>query len=801
MAEQTRSGVLSWDEEAQQLKVSVTEEGGRRRPVRQGHDLGPDLKEIPGAELDGMEVDFTWTGGKIRDMRPRGSTAPARVRTKRARSDRFINPYTFLPATPRAAAEGDLADGAPAGHDRLHEDRWTGLLRVRLTTVTPLLLLDPSRARQTDQHGAAHAVHPVLYRNGRVHLPATSVKGMLRAAYEAVTNSRLGVFAGHDGRLAHRMKPSVSRSMVPARISDDLETVMLLPGDTPPGGQAKQGGAPLLHAAWLPRYKGRPVRYEDGSLPRHGDEVVALVERVEHRRRRPGFDFWQVRSIAPKDGPLPARPGPAPRSGASAHRPTGRTKQIRGWVCVTNQNIGNKHDERVFFSDAAGPVEHPLSPALREQWRDTVRDYWAAHQDKDVPERDRFAQQGGTPGGTRTGEEGTTWSPHQYDPDYRTLRPGSLCYAHVSADGRTVLGLYPVMIARSLFALPPADLLHPSLQPARSLPELSPADRVFGWVSPSGSGAHRGRLRIGPVTPQDVVPQTFEDPGLPLAVLGQPKPQQGRFYLGRGPQGTAPLSSSTPKDRWYGPGQALRGRKAYWHHSGLAPDHWEEPTEDRSRTADRAGRFREYRRPDGAHGPQRDTQNRSVLGWIPPGSTFTFDVTVTDLTAVELGALVWLLDLPEGHHHRLGYGKPLGFGSVRLQLDPDACALRTGQQWADSYRSLDPAADQPPAGQAGILEDARRCFAEAAAEGPHAEGRHLEAFLKVASGLDDAAVHYPRVRPRDLPAGEHVPPHPEGKSFSWFVANDQEENGRTMSGRGQSLPAWDNPHLPFHDER
>jgi len=36
---------------------------------------------------------------------------------------------------------------------------------------------------------------------------------------------------------------------------------------------------------------------------------------------------------------------------------------------------------------------------------------------------------------------------------------------------------------------------------------------------------------------------------------------------------------------------------------------------------------------------------------------------------VELGALLWVLDLPEGHHHKIGMGKPLGLGSVAIELN------------------------------------------------------------------------------------------------------------------------------------
>jgi hypothetical protein len=55
-----------------------------------------------------------------------------------------------------------------------------------------------------------------------------------------------------------------------------------------------------------------------------------------------------------------------------------------------------------------------------------------------------------------------------------------------------------------LFAISPEQLLDPSLHPAENpqedLAQLSPTDRVFGWVNQQGKGAYRGQLRLSSVT-------------------------------------------------------------------------------------------------------------------------------------------------------------------------------------------------------------------------------------------------------------------------------------------------------------
>ncbi|MFE1412237.1 TIGR03986 family CRISPR-associated RAMP protein [Streptomyces sp. NPDC058746] len=798
-----RTGTLTWNADTGKLAVAVEEEKGRRRPVKRPYDLAYELRDRDPAQLDGMRVEFLWHKG-IRDLRPYGAPAapPPPPRAKKVKARQFINPYTFLPATPRNTADPHLGDRTPTGHDRLRPGHWTGTLQVRLTTVTPLLLLDPSRAEPAPATND-HFSHPVLLRSGTVHLPATSVKGMLRAAYEAVTNSRMAVFNGHGERLGHRMPVEASQKMVPARISDDGTQVILLPGDTAPGSKGKPATGPL-HAAWLPRYLTQAITYPGRKEPRHGDEVTALVERVEHHSKagHHNFDFWQVRTITRADAPLLETLPSAVRGRARGqHKPTGETKTIRGWVCITNRNINNKHDERVFFTDREAPRPHPLTPELADQWRQVVADYRAAHRPADIHERRNNRGDKAKPHDYLGPEPGkTAWSPHQYDDTYLKLGPKFLCYAWVE-NGR-IKGLYPVQIARDLFDSAPDELLHSTLHPAPARDALSPADRAFGWIAPVGPGAHRGQLRIGPVTPEgEVTPEDFGTPGLALPILGQPKPQQARFYLGTHRQAPAPLRDGLGRADWYTPGQTLRGRKAYWHHRGLPPTYWDNPLTDTTQEPDRTGRFQEYRRPDKGGKPQRDNQNRSIRGWIPPGSAFTFTIGVTNLTTTELGALLWLLRLPEGHHHRLGYGKPLGFGSVRLELTGlDATDLRDGDQWSETYRDLDPIADTTPADQAEILEDALRAFESAVTQTGNDE--HLTAFRTVAEGNETAAVHYPRVHDEETDGDDTpVPPDPEGNAYAWFASNEQVQDRKVKTGRGRSLPLWNDPLLPLHPEK
>jgi CRISPR-associated protein (TIGR03986 family) len=368
------------------------------------------------------------------------------------------------------------------------------------------------------------------------------------------------------------------------------------------------------------------------------------------------------------------------------------------------------------------------------------------------------------------------------------LSEGTLLYAQVQqVAGRwQIFGLYPVNISRKLYDASPTDLLPESLRPATSLSQLSPADRVFGWVNQQGHGSCKGNVRIGPVTcetPKEQAIENFGTPGLPLATLGQPKPQQARFYVAASQNGEAQRDSLSKQDAGYASGKGLRGRKVYPHHQGLPSGHWDNAMQDRTQQAAN-GHFQEYRRPRLNGQEQRDNQNRSIQGWVRPGTEFSFDIHLTNLSKVELGALLWLLSLPKNHFHRFGGGKPLGFGSVRLEIDADNTHLHDGHGWKEIYGTLD---DTTPS--KANRDEIVRAFQEAVrtAYAPAASFEQvpfIAAWLKMATGhADNLPTHYPRARQQ----GQNgpVPPHPEGLAYEWFVANDR--TGRN-GGPQVSLP-------------
>ena len=660
----------------------------------------------------------------------------------------------------------------------------TGRIRIRMVAQTPVLVPDTDPANVQDDANGHKTFVLRVDANGLPAIAPSSVRGMLRSAYEAITNSRFGRFSrSHQNRLAFRMDARESLRLIPARIENG--SIRLLTGTSQIGNDGRPNGP--MYAAWLPRYWNgqvdrNAIKYADQNLPQHGDEVVCWIERMQHSN--PSFTYWRVRDIACGNdhGQLREQPNASVARGKSAPHSSSEMKRIQGWVCVTNANINRKHDERVFFVDSECPLSFPLIDAHRAMWRELIENYKMTHED-DLRRRKSRGQRYDEYLGSEPGQ--TAWSRHVYTADDRDLAEGTLCYVRLNADKTDVEALFPVMIARELYSASPWELLHPSLRPAASIDQLSPADRVFGWVRTDSDKdqskcdnervAVRGLFRVGPVICESSIAdavESFDPPGVPLAILAAPKPQQGRFYVAKSPYGEAQKDRQSKVEAGYAQDKGLRGRKVYPHQKGLNAEHWNNPTNDRTQTRDASGYYQEYRRPTDQSGrEQRDDQNRSILGWIKPDAVFTFDIHVQNLSQVELGALLWMLTLPDEHYFRLGGGKPLGFGSVRLTIEE--CDLRTGEQLRSRYSAWNSEAPASDPSEVVI-----RAFREAVLDTyPLNQGSNvfdnipfIKAFLAACQGFDDRLpAHYPRA----TEDGQSGPPSPDGESFKWFVANER----------------------------
>lgn len=756
-----------------------------------------------------------------------------------------VNPYTFVPTPPRGdltdgpgqTGLGDAGDGGPPSHAFIDPTRWTGTLRVRLTTMTPLLLLDDGTSLDSSRR-RSYGVR--LDQHHRPLLHGASLKGALRSAFETVTASRYGVFGPHPTPLAYRLSTDHGTAVRPAVVflNKDRKLVFRLCGTNDRWNHPQGIAHPIQPSALLTYYDGarRPTR--PGQQPIHtprpridvtdGQRAESLHGRCLYARLRLYrmgstsqnlITTWVVTDLVdpqrkgtlrPPTADDPSHWGPSLKIVTDRNGVPLPAITTMGIVCATGRSIDTKKHER-FFPWCPPFTELPVKEEHQQMWDAVLEAYQVAarYNRVDTAARSR------TPGTVLE----RSW--HVRHPEAaRILGHGTPVWVELSENGSgrkngtasegctqgeggpSVVGVHPVMIGRKPFAMAPDALLPQSLRPAGhedGLGRLSPADRLFGWTPSHARNAQerasdrpartsvgfRGLLRVAEVRCDAAAVDTWKargaafersgpDRGVILAPLSTPKPTQFRFYSAANEQGE-PWPDGKPKSVGYSEHSGLRGRKMYrWRKE--SPSYWE-PDEERRRDAPqpRTAPRREYLALDKIE----PTQTIRVTNWVRPGVTFTVDLRLDGVPSAELGALVWLLSQGEKAPLRLGHGKPLGFGVVRAEIlwadDDSGTRLWNGHAAAIRWRSLDAST---PAQRAEI-----EALADQFESISHPLLRKAREEYLIATAATDHPVRYP-----------HSTPTPEYETYTWFVENERLTGNAPAHG-------WALPHVAAHEQR
>jgi CRISPR/Cas system CSM-associated protein Csm3 (group 7 of RAMP superfamily) len=126
-------------------------------------------------------------------------------------------------------------------------------------------------------------------------------------------------------------------------------------------------------------------------------------------------------------------------------------------------------------------------------------------------------------------------------------------------------------------------------------------------------------------------------------ILASPKPTAFQLYLEQPNEENTDLSNLK---HWDDKDICIRGHKLYWHRD--TPD---DPKDKYSWNEGEA---------------KKDTQH-TVIKPIKRNIKFKSRIRFENLTKEELGALLFVLDLPQNHYHKIGMGKPLGLGSIEIK--------------------------------------------------------------------------------------------------------------------------------------
>ena len=338
------------------------------------------------------------------------------------------------------------------------------------------------------------------------------------------------------------------------------------------------------------------------------------------------------------------------------------------------------------------------------------------------------------------------------------------------------------------------------INPASCLKELSPAERVFGWVNPEGKGAYKGQLRISRLELElelepDNPPPPNNWPERTLAPLSSPRPEYVRFYGAKDLDGTPFPRWNT--DKGYTQTAGDSGRNDYFTH----------PDKPEGYFGADVTPGKQFKHDSGTYYPEylvneKSDQNMTVRGEVPAGTRFSACIQFHNLSDEELGALLWLLTLEEGAYYSLGSGKPFGFGSIRISLA--SLNARHGQALKARYASLLNPKTEPVEETEQIKLDRPEMFQSSNAVNElkqkfensleSAYGKKSERLLRIFKEhrhgpTDQRPVHYPRTSQEP------------GEPFKWFSDSEKPEArwslGDTWDGRANNFAL---PYRPVNPQ-
>lgn len=534
-------------------------------------------------------------------------------------------PYNFVPL-PEAVVTLDLAE--LPDHDQYEAGRHSGYLECVLTTAAPLYtrgLLDPAQAAAVK--AKKQPMPPEFFYVDDANqpvIPGSTLRGLLRAMVEVV---------GYGKTTAVTQTPLVYRA-----VADDTGH-----GDEYRKRFVRDDGnhhyTPLVRAGYIEKdrqgnWRIRPAKMIGGTtfaLLRIDEALFRTFKPVKHCKNASEiyiatgpYDYQSVRGdflrikYAKVTG-AEAQPGP----------------NLRPATLTRSGRMFSKKAEAVVYEpdDAAGPLA--LSDDLVQAYLEQLS-----------PEQQRLLSD---------------------DPKdlMGVLRPGQPVF-YLLQDNGAVEFFGHCRIFRLPYPHSPLDFVPEHL---RREAELDLAEALFGYVKGKDQAAGKARAYAGRVTVTDATVQAGQTdlwykPGKTIIprILSGPKPTTFQHYLtqtqpdwveiGRTRDDRPQYRAVDLRDYTAQPTTqaVIRGHKFYWH-KGAAPAIEADPAK---RAADEKS-------------GKKDTQHTEIQP-LRAGVSFTFRISFDNLSEVELGALIWVLNLAadEGYRLQVGMGKPLGMGAVQI---------------------------------------------------------------------------------------------------------------------------------------
>ena len=531
---------------------------------------------------------------------------------KRRKDIKFINPYTFVPFSKKQPTERTPLE--PAAPDRLH----TGVLKCRLYVRTPLGIPDTEKEKE-DANG--HKEYPFFsYReNGKniPVIPGSSLRGVFRSAFEAATDSCFSTLRENTGlskRTGNReaYKPGILRWENGRWHLYRAERYLLA---VDPKGTGKNNG-------WsnYTKYEGLPEDIYVSMVQKEGGIRIAITRAKEELRFGDLVDFrpYTEGKGTYKKGRYLIWNGAAASVSKKTPENAGKAGKKEGLVYIGETFARRKHGESIF---TFGPEEKELTEEqlcrAYERLLETLRIY------RD-PAINRSKDHSGYIDFEHAGKE--TGIPVWYSKEDKKLSLAS--------------------IGRTFYNTSLNDLVKEK-KPCINRKELCEACALFGMAGEESLGS---RVRITDARAES----GYKSEKKTLKILGQPRYSYLPFYAkADAGSNTRPNNQKLKVPSSYDEeGVEIAGRKFYWHNQKAVLDNRVYVTDSR-------------------------TKMNSTMELVMPGAEFSFEIYYDSITEEQLMKLMWCIHFGENEKngrlcHKLGHGKPLGLGSVKIVIEKNA---------------------------------------------------------------------------------------------------------------------------------
>ena len=544
--------------------------------------------------------------------------------------------------------------------DRFLPGSLSGWIDLELKTLTPLFIRGTVRHGQIEGQPKESRLRPEPFSTpeGRPAIPGSSLRGMLRNLVEILSFSKVQPVS--ERRPFFRAIARRGQS----RIADRYMDLILREGTAPKGGVLVQLGKD----SWAISLAGEILRVDHATLTPLGFQF----------EQNPNYSPWKKNEglqgkrcwVTHRDGRV---------EGIQVQADSPGTEWSRGVLWLTGAAPPRKDHEKgelvLLEKDQAELLPIPKSVFERFCDDDQITNW----QTKAFPKTKTRADV------PRSGDG----QPAAGDVVFFVEKDDQVEFL-----GRARLFRFP-------YDLSPRDLEPSDLREGGT--DL--AEAIFGTVGNDGErDTFAGRVAIEDAVASGGTPVAWlEEPMVP-GPLSSPKESCYPHYLVQtAPDQERDLFSYLGSDLG---GTMIRGHKLYWHrwddNQGIAQLHWQD---QRGRTS-YPEKLAEMRRLAGLDpGPRGQDTQCTLIRPVKAGVIFKTRMRFDNLSPVELGALLAALELPAGCAHKIGMGKPLGFGSIRVEKAVVGVIDRKGR-----YSGWSGSGETAPDESGQIAETARSSF-------------------------------------------------------------------------------------------